>query len=153
MTNLLTYRSATATDWPAIEALLVAARLPLDGARDHLDEFLVGESDSATCCVGGYERYGDLALLRSVAVNERWRGQGIGVQLLEAIKARARMHGVHHLYLLTTTAADFFAQHGFIVRERSTAPAALQASREFQGVCPTSATFMVAPLHIEGVLP
>lgn len=148
MENLLEYRPAAATDWPAIEALLMAARLPLDGARDHLEEFLVGELGGMTCCVGGYERYGDLALLRSVAVNERWRGQGIGERLLETIKARARVRGVHRLYLLTTTAADFFARHGFVVLERSTAPAALQVSREFQGVCPASATFMVGLLHI-----
>ena len=153
MMNLLTYRSATAADWPAVEALLTGARLPLDGARDHIEEFLVGESGGATCCVGGYERYGDLALLRSVSVDERWRGQGIGAQLLETIKTRARIHGVHDLYLLTTTAADFFAQHGFAVRERITAPAALQASLQFQGVCPASATFMAATLHDEGKLP
>lgn len=148
MVKLLTYRSAAATDWPAIEALLLAGRLPLDGARDHLEQFLVGEDCGEICCVGGYERYGDLALLRSVAVAERWRGQGVGEQLLEAIKARARVHDIHRIYLLTTTAATFFARHGFVQAERKTAPAALYASREFQGVCPASATFMVASLPI-----
>ncbi|GGY40303.1 arsenic resistance N-acetyltransferase ArsN2 [Pseudoduganella albidiflava] len=149
MEKLLTFRPATATDWPSIEALLLAARLPLDGARDHLEEFVIGENSGAMCCVGGYERYGDVALLRSVAVAEGCCGQGIGEQLLEAIKVRARDHGVRHLYLLTTTAADFFARHGFTVVERDSAPAALHASREFQGVCPASATCMMASLDIE----
>ncbi|MBB3219808.1 arsenic resistance N-acetyltransferase ArsN2 [Pseudoduganella umbonata] len=146
MENLLTYRSATAADWPAIEALLLAARLPLDGARDHLEQFLVGEDGGEICCAAGYERYGELALLRSVAVAQRWRGQGMGKQMLESIKARARIHGIRRLYLLTTTAPEFFAGHGFVRAARNTAPAALQASREFQGVCPASATFMVASL-------
>lgn len=146
MDQLLTYRSATPADWPAIEALLLAAGLPLDGAREHLGEFLVGESSGEIRCVGGYERYGDLALLRSFAVAPRWRGQGIGERVLESIKGRARVHGIGSLYLLTTSAADYFARHGFAAVDRGSVPAALQASREFQGVCPASATCMVALL-------
>lgn len=143
MENSLTYRPAIAEDWPAIETMLLSARLPLDGARDHLAAFVVGESDGVARCVGGYERYGDVALLRSVAIAKRWRGQGIGSQLLQVLKGRAHADGIGSLYLLTTTAADFFARHGFIEVDRATAPAVLQGSREFQGVCPASATLMV----------
>lgn len=145
----MTFRAAQATDWPGVEALLLASALPLDGAREHLDQFLVGERDGLVCCTGGYERYGDVALLRSVAVNVRLRGQGVGEQLIMAIKAKARGHGIRRLYLLTTTAADFFAQRGFVEVERAMAPAALRESRQFHGICPASATFMVASLDIE----
>jgi amino-acid N-acetyltransferase len=74
------------------------------------------------------------------------RGNGIGDQLLDAVKARARLQGAESLYLLTTTAAAFFSQRGFVQLDRNDAPAALQASREFQGACPASATMMVAVL-------
>lgn len=146
MINPISFRTAGAADWPAIQALLLAARLPLDGAQEHLPNFIVGEADGTACCVGGYERYEQTALLRSVAVADQLRGQGIGEQLLAVVKAQARAEGVDTLYLLTTTAAAFFGQRGFVQVERSTAPAALQASREFQGVCPASATMMVAAL-------
>jgi amino-acid N-acetyltransferase len=144
--NTLNYRAARPSDWPAIEALLVAAQLPLDGARDHLDNFIVGEAEGEVLCVGGYEAYERTGLLRSMAVAAALRGNGIGDQLLDAVKARARLQGAESLYLLTTTAAAFFSQRGFVQLDRNDAPAALQASREFQGACPASATMMVAVL-------
>ncbi len=146
MSNTLTYRRANEADWPAIEALLQAARLPLDGAREHLGNFMVGEAGGEVLGVGGFERYGRIALLRSVAVAGSLRGRGIGEQLLEAVLGLARNEGVEAIYLLTTTAAAFFGKRGFQQVDRSAAPAALQQSREFQGVCPASATLMVAPL-------
>lgn len=144
--NEITFRPVAAADWPAVEALLVAARLPLDGASDHLANFVVGERDGRMLCVGGFEQYGKVALLRSMAVEDYQRGTGIGQQLLESVRALARGQGVAELYLLTTTAANFFGRHGFSVIARAETPLALQASREFQGVCPASATAMVAKL-------
>lgn len=146
MQNTLNYRAAERSDWPAIEALLVAGKLPLDGAREHLDNFIVGEADGEVLCVGGFEAYEQTGLLRSMAVASSLRGKGIGDHLLGAVKARARVQGVESLYLLTTTAAAFFAQRGFVQVDRNGTPAALQASFEFQGVCPASATMMVANL-------
>lgn len=146
MSKPLTYRRAAPSDWPGIEALLRAADLPLDGAREHLSHFVVGEADGLVQSVAGLERYGQVALLRSVAVAHGLRGQGIGEQLLGAIRDRAREEGVAALYLLTTTAAAFFGKRGFQAVDRQTAPAVLHASREFQGACPASATFMVAAL-------
>ena len=35
-----TIRTATSRDWNAIERLLTDAALPLDGARDHIREFM-----------------------------------------------------------------------------------------------------------------
>lgn len=146
MKNDLTFRPAEPGDWPAIEALLAAARLPLDGAAEHLDNFVLGMADTQLRCIGGFEQYGAAALLRSVAVDASQRGTGTGQRLLEHLRQRAKGQGVEELYLLTTTAADFFGKRGFSVIARADTPAALQASREFQGVCPASATVMVARL-------
>ena len=46
------------------------------------------------------------------------------------------------MWLLTTTAAPFFARLGFATMERASAPQALQASREFAAACPAGATCM-----------
>jgi amino-acid N-acetyltransferase len=140
------FRPAAPADWSAIEAMLLAANLPLDGASDHLANFLVGEVDGRLVSIGGFEQYGPTALLRSVAVDSSMRGTGVGEQLLETLRNHAKERGVRELYLLTTTAAAFFGKRGFSVIARVETPAALQASREFQGVCPASATAMVAKL-------
>ncbi|MGW8391625.1 arsenic resistance N-acetyltransferase ArsN2 [Pseudoduganella sp. HUAS MS19] len=139
----LEIRNATGADWRAIETLLADSGLPVEGAREHLDFFIVGASGSEIRCVAGIELYGSVALLRSVAVSKALRGQGVGDRLLHAIRSKARAEGAATLYLLTTTAAAFFGKRGFRQIERSNAPDILKASREFQGVCPASATLMV----------
>lgn len=146
MKREMTFRPAVSDDWPVIEALLGAAQLPLEGAKDHLGNFVLGMADGRLLCMGGFEQYGPTALLRSVAVDASLRGTGVGQTLLETLRLQARQQGVQELYLLTTTAADFFAKRGFSVISRADTPAELQASREFQGVCPASATAMVAKL-------
>lgn len=146
MRKEMTFRPAVFEDWPAIEALLQAAKLPVDGAKDHLANFVLGMADERLLCMGGFEQYGATALLRSMAVDASLRGTGVGQTLLDTVRQQARQQGVRELYLLTTTAADFFAKRGFSVISRTDTPPELQASREFQGVCPASATAMVARL-------
>ena len=61
-------RSAAATDWLTVQALLQNLGLPLPGAREHLDEMLVAIQDGVVIACAGLERYGPDGLLRSVAV-------------------------------------------------------------------------------------
>lgn len=145
--NSPAFRPAVADDWAEIEALLTNARLPLDGAQAQLASFIVGEVAGAIVCAGGLEHYGTVALLRSVVVSTDQRGSGIGGLLYDELAGKARTYGFDKLYLLTTTAAPFFARRGFAQEVRTAAPAALQASREFQGACPASATLMSLALN------
>jgi amino-acid N-acetyltransferase len=46
------------------------------------------------------------------------------------------------IYLLTTTAPDFFAGLGFRRAGRKTAPPAIRATRQFATLCPASAVLM-----------
>jgi len=46
------------------------------------------------------------------------------------------------LYLLTTTAEEYFPSFGFEKVERSSVPAELNDSAELKGACPASATVM-----------
>ena len=54
----------------------------------------------------------------------------------------AQRRDLRTLHLLTTTAEDYFSQRGFSIAPQSRAPDELQASAEFRGACPASATFM-----------
>ena len=55
----------------------------------------------------------DLAEVRTMAVIEKYRGTGIGSQLLEQITKRAIELGVKRIFCLTFE-TDFFSRHGFV---------------------------------------
>jgi len=64
----ISLRQATPADWPALAALLEANKLPLDGARQHLNTYLLATSNGELVGSAGAEIYGHIALMRSVAV-------------------------------------------------------------------------------------
>ena len=68
--------------------------------------------------------HGEDGLLRSVAVDEDYRGQGLAASLVEAAMQRARRLNLRAVYLLTTGARDYFARRGFADCPRDDAPAA-----------------------------
>jgi amino-acid N-acetyltransferase len=135
-------RPARTADWPAIEDLLVARRLPTAGARAHLGTFLVAEQASALVGCAGIELYDDVGLLRSVAVDEGVAGRGLGTELLAASVELGRRLGLRALFLLTTTASGWFLRFGFQSISREQLPATLAQSEELRGACPASATAM-----------
>lgn len=92
-------------------------------------------------CIG-VERYGDAGLLRSAAIQERHRGEGYGRGAVRALETEAREAGIERLYLLTTTAAEFFADLGYERVEREAVPEAVRGSTEFSDLCPESAVAM-----------
>ena len=125
----------------------MAASLPLDGARDHLDHFIIGEIDGELACTGGLEVYGADALLRSVVVTEEMRGRSCARQLLDRLMKNCIKLGVTRVYLLTTTAQSYFSRLDFAVVDRAQIPEAVGHSREFRGACPASATAMALQLN------
>lgn len=135
-------RPATTRDVPTIEQLLRLRELPTEGVRKHQGGFLVAEEAPLLVGCIGLERYGRIGLLRSLAVEERTAGRGVGTSLVRELLARASRIGIHEVYLLTTTAEDYFPRLGFSVVPRSELPAALDASAELRGACPASAVAM-----------
>ena len=97
--------------------------------------------------VVGLQVYGEVALLRSLAVTPAARGIGIGQRLVDEIEAYAWEQEVNTLYLLTTTAEPFFARRGYTVADRATAPEAIRNTSEFSDLCPASAVFMMKNLE------
>jgi amino-acid N-acetyltransferase len=135
-------REATHADLVAVTELLSASGLPLDGVEDNFDDFIVAEEERGITGVIGIERYGSAALLRSAAVFPNARGSGVGGRLVEEILERATGQGVREIYLLTTTAEEYFPRFGFTRSSRAQVPEAVRASREFQGACPDTAVVM-----------
>ncbi len=145
-------RAADAADLPAVLALLGNAQLPTAGVADQPSQFIVAESGSRVVGVVGLEIYGDSALLRSAAVEEDWRGSGVGRMLVERALDVARVRGLNDVFLLTTTAEHYFPRFGFACVSRDSVTKGVQSSIEFQEACPASATVMRKSLR-EGATP
>ncbi len=143
----LTFREAMAADLPALDTLLIAAELSLEGVETHLADFVLAIQGNEVVGMAGLERYGPHGLLRSVAVRADHQGRGIGQALTRLMVERATASRLETLTLLTTTAADFFLKLDFHPVTRDVLPAALRASPQLQGGCPASATVMHLPLR------
>ena len=120
--------------------------LPHDGLAEHIDAAVVARAGPAVVGSAALELYGEAALLRSVAVAEALRGQGLGRKLTRAALQLAREQGVQRLYLLTTTAEGYFPSFGFAPVTRAEVDSAVRASAEFTGACPDSATVLALSL-------
>ena len=140
-------RSARANDLPSVQALLAAARLPADGLEEQFgDGFAIAECDGTAIGAEGIELYGDAGLLRSAVVDSTWRGSGVGDALTRDRLQWAASQGLREVWLLTTTASEYFPRFGFARADRASAPALMQRSREFAEACPASAVAMRLPL-------
>jgi amino-acid N-acetyltransferase len=87
--------------------LLIKSNLPVEDLDENKclyalvrDEHIIG--------TGGLEFFGDCALLRSVSIKEEERGRGLGKSINSYLEQIAKENGVRFLYLMTTTASEFF---------------------------------------------
>ena len=135
-------RAATGADLGRVEALLAASNLPLAGVAECIGDFIVAEAAGDIVGTIGLERYPPYGLLRSAAVAEEWKGKGVGRSLVNALLDDARAREVAAIYLLTTTAENYFPAFGFTRIARGNVPPELLASEEFRGACPDSAIAM-----------
>jgi len=127
-------------------ALLARSGLPEAGLAAHLATTLVARQKGQVVGSVALELYGEAALLRSVAVAPELRGRGLGQRLTNSALALARQAGVRRLYLLTESAADYFARQGFTPIPRGEVEGAVQKSVEFTSACPQSAQAMMLAL-------
>jgi amino-acid N-acetyltransferase len=130
-------RQARTSDVPVIRALIdqnVGSRRLLDkhtvNLYEDILEFSVAVSSADATVVGCgalHVIWEDLAELRTVAVDQRSRGAGIGHLIVDDLLDRARRVGVSRVFVLTF-AVSFFASHGF--REISGTPVAQEVYAE-----------------------
>ena len=133
---------ATPADARELLALMERAHLPTDGLASHLDAAFVARDGDRVVGSAAIEVYADGGLLRSVAVDADRRGARLGERLTAAAIEDAQRRALPALYLLTTTAERFFPRFGFERITRDEVPPSVQASIEFRGACPASATVM-----------
>lgn len=140
--DTLVFEDASMLDVPAIEAMLVKAKLSIVGVRRHIAHFRLGKRDGEIMAVGGLEIYGERALLRSIAVDAEQRNQAYGKQIVRDLCQSAQLAGIRDVYLKTVSARPFFDGLGFQALANEQIPVSLKKSSQFRGACPASAPVM-----------
>ena len=141
----ITLERAYTDELERVESLLEANGLPFEDVRETPALFLLawaGANETTVVGAGGIEQYGSNGLLRSVVVDEEFRGREYGTVLCDKLEEFARSEGIETLYLLTTTASAFFDHRGYEEIPRDDAPPRIQRTTEFAALCPDSATCM-----------
>jgi amino-acid N-acetyltransferase len=131
---------------PSIEEvvpLLAECALPVaDVSYSSLLQFFGVRVGDALVAVVGLELYPPFALLRSLAVAPAFRGRGLARKLVAFAESFAAAQNIEALFLLTTTAESFFQRLGYSPASRGAAPAAIQGTSQFAGLCPSSSAFL-----------
>lgn len=81
---------------------------------ESVPEFLVAVNDAGAVVGAGalHVMWEDLAEVRSMVVDEKLRGTGVGHAVLEALLAKAASVGIKRVFCLTFE-TEFFGKHGF----------------------------------------
>ena len=122
--------------------LLQSLKLPVADLPATLKNFYVAIHNDKLVGAIGLEVFEEYGLLRSLAVEESYRGRGIAGKLVDKIEALANELSIKELYLLTETAADYFQKKGYKKIERSAVVLPIRQSSQFKEVCPVSAVIM-----------
>ena len=123
-------------------SLLKEADLLTEDLPEGQSNFLLAKEGDELVGVAGLELFGSVGLLRSVAVSPAHQGQGIAGRMVEQLLAGADEQEVQAVYLITTTADHYFNRYGFKAVDRQQVPEAIQQTRQFSGLCPSSAVVM-----------
>jgi amino-acid N-acetyltransferase len=131
-----------------IITLLERNQLPTAGLEEPRVVALVAWDGEDVIGSVALEIYDKSALLRSVAVDESYRGQGMGQELTQAALDLARSRNICRVYLLTETADNFFPRFGFTTITRDEVDEQVRESVEFKSACPASAHVMALSLDV-----
>ena len=130
-------------DLAAAVGLLASNDLPTDDLHDPSITLFAAKVNDVPVGVVGLQRCDEVGLLRSLAVAPSARSTGIGGRLCDRVLAAARECGYDDVYLLTTSARDYFARRGFSVVARDAAPSAIRSTSQFSSLCPSTAVLMM----------
>ncbi|WP_438465453.1 arsenic resistance N-acetyltransferase ArsN2 [Marinomonas sp. PE14-40] len=142
----MAFSKAEIKDLNEIERLLKESDLPYEDCQKHLSNFIVCRENSKIIAMGGTEVYGRVALIRSIVVQQEYRGKDLAKAIFLHLQASAQQQGVSSLYLLTNNAEDYFKVLGFSPVIRSEVPLAIQNTDQFSSLCPGTATVMALNL-------
>lgn len=140
--NMIEISTADADDIAGIVTLLKKTNLPVEDIPSPVQQFIVAKKMGYLIGSAGIEVYGNSCVLRSFAVQPEHQNQGTGGLIYSAILDLARKTNLKDLYLLTTTAENYFAGKGWTIINRNEAPSEVQKSSEFSTICPSTAVCM-----------
>jgi len=143
---MIEYKQAETANLAEIETLLKYYDLPASDCFLHLENFVVAFAEGKLVGVGGFESCGNYGLVRSFAVSPEFKGNGIAESIFKIVYDLALEQGKESLYLLTTTAADYFKKLGFSECVRSNCPEPIKHTKQFLELCPSSAITMLLEL-------
>jgi amino-acid N-acetyltransferase len=90
---------------------------------------------------------GDVVPLRSLAVARAARGRQLGARLVACAERLVVERGQREIYLLTETAADFFARLGYCAVAREEVAPEIRATAQFARLCPGAAVVLHKPVN------
>jgi amino-acid N-acetyltransferase len=143
---LIIIRRALPEEKENVKAILKEANLSTAGVDEHFSNFMVVERDGCVIGTAGLEIYGDVAILRSVAIIPEFRRQGMGDGLVRAMINFADRRNIKQIYLFTQTAREFFKKFGFKTIQRECIDERCRSSGE-AGLSPASATAMALDIR------
>ncbi len=139
---MITYSLAIKEDWEAILNLLNQSTLPTNDIKINTHHFIVAKCENIIVGCVGLEDYLTIGLLRSFVVDESFRNQKIGKSLISQLTNYALQKGIEQLFLLTTTASNYFTREGFKAIDRNLVPEPIKKTSEFKDLCPSTAICM-----------
>ncbi len=111
--SALVLRRATLADVPQLGALILSGELPPLFIGEFLEGFVVADHHGEIVACGALELYDDCGVIRSVIVDERLRGAGIGRTIAHLLEDDARAYGARVVYLFTEDALPFWQRLGY----------------------------------------
>ena len=142
----ITIGPASGGDLAAIKQLLVASLLPSRDVGGANQRFIAASESGRLIGCAGLQVAGPDGLVRSMAVDWTRRNAGLGSRLHARLLFEAALAGVRTLYVVTSTAEDFFAGHGFRKIAAHAVPPELQRSEEFAAFVPGGSAVMARPV-------
>jgi amino-acid N-acetyltransferase len=135
-------RPLETTDLAGARALLTDSDLPTDDLDDASISLFGAFDGDKLVGVIGLQTCESVGLLRSLAVAPACRNAGIAGVLCRRLFEVAAERSMTSLWLLTTSATDYFTRHGFEVVPRDAVPDAIRATAQFSALCPSTARVM-----------
>ena len=131
----------TANNFFSVIDLLQRNNLPTEDITAATTLFALYDSNELIGTIG-LEYDGENALLRSLSTSAHKRGIGGGKLLVDFVEKFAKENNIHSIYLLTTTAADFFDKRNYLRITKTDVPEFIKQTTEFASTCPASAIVM-----------
>ncbi|MHA1975488.1 MAG: arsenic resistance N-acetyltransferase ArsN2 [Candidatus Hodarchaeales archaeon] len=129
-------------DLPEVLALLKLVDLPVEGVKEHFQDFFIIRNDEMVVGCVGIEIYENTGLLRSLAIHPSSQGKGLGQQMVTRIEEYSTEKELNPIYLLTDTAEKFFLKLDFEIIPREETDSRVKQSIEFTTLCPSSPVMM-----------